>query len=251
MPALQGGVSLTLAEAEGVARWSHRFADSDAEHARVLNEGVAAFMVGGLKAITGVDPQQLSVSLPHRARSPARVYEDKLGTRTAFGVCDGITLTFDAKWLDQPSLLFGGLPAGDVQWPEDVVDLAADAAWLDDDVLVATLSRLFESAALSGSLCLVDTARSLGLSPRTLQRRLSGLGTSYEAEVDAWRHQRACMFLLDTEIPVASVGRALGYSYPAHFVRAFRRWEGQTPLAFRTVKAGSSPRPDQLRGAKW
>ncbi|HEX2527453.1 MAG TPA: AraC family transcriptional regulator ligand-binding domain-containing protein [Geminicoccus sp.] len=251
MPALQGGVALRLDATGGVARWSHHFADSDAEHARVLNEGVLGFMVGAFKAIAGVEPQQLSASMPHRARAPARIYEDKLGTCTTFGTSGGITLTFDAKWLDRPSLLFGDTRFGNNPWPRDMSGLAPGVAWLDDDALVAALFRMFEGAALSGSLYLVDTARSLGLSPRTLQRRLAGLGTSFEAEVDAWRHQRARIFLLDASIPVASVGRALGYRHPAHFVRAFRRWEGQTPLAYRTMEAASRPATGQSHGIKW
>ena len=99
----------------------------------------------------------------------------------------------------------------------------------------ASDQTLFDSAALTGTLSLVDTARSLGLSPRTLQRRLARLGTSYEEQLDLWRHAQARLHLGGSSVPVASVSRALGYGHPAHFVRAFRRWEGRTPLAFRTA----------------
>jgi AraC-like DNA-binding protein len=234
MPALQGGVGFRLDERDGTAHWRHRLADSDPEHARVLNEGIAAFMAGALKAITGMDSAQLGISLPHRAQAPVRVYEDKLSARLAFGSGDGIYLTFDAKWLDQPNLLFGHVPlsAGAGEGRGETV-LERDIVWLDDDSLLAAVARLFESSALSGSLCLADTARSIGLSPRSLQRRLAGLDTSFEALVDAWRHGQARLHLADFGVPIGSVARALGYGHPAHFVRAFRRWEGRTPLDFR------------------
>ena len=109
--------------------------------------------------------------------------------------------------------------------------------WRDDDALLAVLHRLFASAALSGSLSLVDTARSLGVAPRTLQRRLAGLATTFEVEVDAWRHAQALLHLADGALPVGSVARTLGYGHAAHFIRAFRRWEGRTPLTFRRAVA--------------
>ncbi|WP_413990873.1 AraC family transcriptional regulator ligand-binding domain-containing protein [Labrys okinawensis] len=234
MPALQAGVMFRLDERDGVAHWSHRLADSDPEHARVLNEGIAAFMTSALKAITGMDPAQLSLGLPHRAQAPLRIYEDKLGARIAFGAGGGISFKFDARWLDHPNRLFCDAPAAvGASLPDDIQRLPPEAAWLDDEALVGVVSRLIESSALSGSLCLADTARSMGFSPRSLQRRLASLGTSFEAHVDAWRHRQARLYLADAGMPIGSVARALGYGHPAHFVRAFRRWEGRTPLAFR------------------
>lgn len=213
MPGLQAGVMLRLEESNGLAHWSHRLAGSDAGHAKVLNEGIAGFVASAVKAVTGMAPEQLTVSLPHRAEAPLRIYEEKLGARVTFGARDAIVWTFDCRWLDRANLLLGPAPPG-----EDPV---------------GALPRLFESSAFSGSLGLADAARSLGLSPRSLQRRLGALGTSFEALVDAWRHRQACAQLATASLPVGTIGRALGYSDPAHFVRAFRRWEGRTPLAFR------------------
>ncbi|CAM5767058.1 hypothetical protein LMIY3S_02034 [Labrys miyagiensis] len=234
MPALQGGVAFRLIERDGVAYWSHHLADSDPEYARVLNEGIAAFMTNALKAISGMDSTQLSIGLPHRAQAPLRVYEDKLAARIAFGLGDGISFKFDASWLDRPNRLFrDAAAASGMNWRDDVQELPPEAAWLDDEALLEAISRLIESSALSGTLCLADTARSIGFSPRSLQRRLAGLGTSFEVHVDAWRHRQARLYLASAGMPIGSVARALGYGHPAHFVRAFRRWEGRTPLAFR------------------
>ncbi|MFG1290017.1 AraC family transcriptional regulator ligand-binding domain-containing protein [Xanthobacter versatilis] len=240
MPSLQGGVALWVDERDGVARWGQCMADSDRGHARVLNEGVAAFMAKAVRAIAGMEPEHLGVSLPHRAQAPIRVYEDKLASRLSFGTGDGVALTFDAAWLDRPNLLMAvALPETDAGRPDLAHRVAGDAVWRDDEALLGAVLRLVEGAALSGALGLADTARSLGISPRSLQRRLAGLGTSFEACVDEWRHRQARRYLMDAELPVGSIGRALGYSHPAHFVRAFRRWEGHTPLSFRrAARAG-------------
>ncbi|MGE0715594.1 MAG: helix-turn-helix domain-containing protein [Alphaproteobacteria bacterium] len=234
MPSLQGGVAFRLYEQDRVAHWCHRMADSDIGHARVLNEGIAAFMVHAMRAIVGIDPAQLGVALPHRAQAPARIYEEKLGARLAFGAGDGIVLTFDAGWLDRPNLLFDGfLAAGAAEDPIAGGPVVAETVWLNDDALLEAITRLIQSSALAGALSLADTARSLGISPRSLQRRLALLGTTFEAYVDAWRSRQARVYLADPGLPIGSVARALGYSDPAHFVRAFRRWEGQAPIAFR------------------
>lgn len=228
MPDLQGGVSVAIEERDGIARWRHRLADSDPEHAQVLNEGIASFVLRALRAITGADAAPVHLRFAHRAKAPASLYEDRLQAGVSFGAGDGIEISFDARWLDQTNLLFAPAPDG------AATGLPPAPVSLDDDALIAMIEALFDSAALTGALSLVDTARSLGLSPRTLQRRLAGLGTSYEGLLDTWRHAQARLHLGGSTAPVSSVSRALGYGHPAHFVRAFRRWEGRTPLAFRT-----------------
>lgn len=236
MPDLQGGVALRLEERNGMAAWRHSLTDSDTEHARVLNEGVAAFMLRAITQIAGVDPEQTVVHLPHRRAAPVHVYETKLGARVIFGSGDGIALTFDAAWLDRPNLLFGATtPPGDRL--EAAAAGPAAGIWDDDAALLAVIHRLVASAAMSGSLSLIDTACSLGVAPRTLQRRLAGLDTSFEMEVDGWRHAQARLHLAGDILPIGSVARALGYGHASHFIRAFRRWEGRTPLAYRRAAA--------------
>ncbi|MEP9352862.1 AraC family transcriptional regulator ligand-binding domain-containing protein [Xanthobacter sp. KR7-65] len=229
MPSLQGGVRIAITESEGRACWRHSFADSDADHAGVLNEGVAAFVLAALRAVTGEAGCDLHVRLPHRARMPARDYEDKLGAGVAFGNGVGIAVSFDAAWLDRPNALFGAVP------PPNDPGATPPYAWdqRDERVLMETLELIIAAAAMSGRLSLVDTARSLGLSPRSLQRQLARLGTSFEAQVDAWRRAQAQRYLVDPMLPVGSIGRMLGYRDPAHFIRAFRRWEGASPARWR------------------
>ena len=227
---LHGGVRLQLKESEGVAHWSHCLADSDPEHARVLNEGIAAFMTNAFAAIVGMDPDKTSIHLPHRTLAPARVYDDKLGARLTFGRGDGLVFSFDAAWLDLPNRLF----RGDARLHRrSMPGLAEDAGTWEGEPLLATIHRRYDSVAFGDPLSLADTARSLGISPRTLQRRLAASNTSFEGELDRWRHGRARQLLADADLSVGSISRALGYGHPAHFNRAFRRWEGQTPLSFR------------------
>jgi AraC-like DNA-binding protein len=76
-------------------------------------------------------------------------------------------------------------------------------------------------------------ARQLHLSQRTLQRRLRGAGVTYGGLVAEVRRQAAERLLQDQRRKIADVARALGYSDPAHFTRAFVRWTGISPRGFR------------------
>ncbi|MEM9456079.1 MAG: AraC family transcriptional regulator [Myxococcota bacterium] len=75
---------------------------------------------------------------------------------------------------------------------------------------------------------LPDVARALGMSARTLQRRLGQQGQTLRQIVDSIRCERACEVLLATGT-IAQTARRLGYSEPSAFHRAFKRWTGQTP----------------------
>ncbi|CAH1670376.1 AraC family transcriptional regulator [Chelatococcus asaccharovorans] len=229
IPTLQGGVQIALEEWDGRAYWRHTLQDSDATHAGVLNEGVAAFVVATLRAISGAEGGNFHISLPHRARAPVRAYEDKLGVAVSFGAGAGVVVDFDAAWLDRPNLVFGGVKAPIGEAPS----VAGYWQWRDDGALMAALERIISAAALAGTLSLLNAAHSLGLSPRSLQRRLAALGTSFETQVDAWRRDHARQHLAGSELAVGTIARLLGYRDPAHFIRAFRRWEGRAPLAWR------------------
>ncbi len=78
------------------------------------------------------------------------------------------------------------------------------------------------------------------MSPRTLQRRLGDEGTSVHALLDEVRRGRAAA-LLDADMAIGEVAYLLGYSEPSAFHRAFRRWTGVTPEAFRARTRGAEP----------
>ena len=88
----------------------------------------------------------------------------------------------------------------------------------------------------------------IGMSVRTLQRRLRAMGLTYSDVVQRARRSAAQRFLTDRGAEIAEIARALGYSDPAHFTRAFQRWTGSTPCEFRARLAGvEKPAPRRLR----
>jgi len=87
---------------------------------------------------------------------------------------------------------------------------------------------------LSGGRPTIERISSvLGVSARTLQRRLAQKGTSFADELERMRREMAARLLADRNLAVTEVAFLLGYSEPSTFYRAFRRWKGVTPLEFR------------------
>ena len=103
-------------------------------------------------------------------------------------------------------------------------------AW-DSDTLTAVRSRL--GARLSGDSSLERVASDLNMSARTLRRQLQELGTSFQKVLEEVRLERAIDYLSDANQGIKQVAAKLGYSDPANFRRAFRRWTGSAPTDYR------------------
>ncbi|NKB34865.1 MAG: helix-turn-helix domain-containing protein [Pseudomonadales bacterium] len=78
-----------------------------------------------------------------------------------------------------------------------------------------------------------ELAMELNIAPRTLQRRLEEQGSSIKEIVDDTRHQLALDYLAMGHYSVKEIAFSLGFSDPSNFSRAFKRWEGITPKAYR------------------
>ncbi|WP_441293095.1 SDR family NAD(P)-dependent oxidoreductase [Sorangium sp. KYC3313] len=81
----------------------------------------------------------------------------------------------------------------------------------------------------SGLVMMETIARRLGLSKRTLQRRIDDEGTSFQQILKETREALARHYLEETSLPVAEISFLLGFSEPNSFYRGFRAWTGTTP----------------------
>ncbi len=82
-------------------------------------------------------------------------------------------------------------------------------------------------------LALAEVAAKLGLSERTLSRRLSERGVRFDALRRELQYERARELLTTTALGVAEVAHSVGFENASNFTRAFVRWNGSTPTAFR------------------
>ena len=92
----------------------------------------------------------------------------------------------------------------------------------------AEVERRIEPLLADGPVRVDAVARALGLSRQTLYRRLKAEGTTFEALVERVR-RRLALELLRGGASVKEAAYRLGFSDPAAFSRAFKRWTGQSP----------------------
>lgn len=85
-------------------------------------------------------------------------------------------------------------------------------------------------------------ASELGMSDRTLQRRLSDEGTTFKRLLTQARHERAREYLADPDLDIKEVAFLIGYEDQNSFYRAFRLWEGDTPSHWRAEYTASNSR---------
>jgi AraC-like DNA-binding protein len=104
---------------------------------------------------------------------------------------------------------------------------------VDGTVLEAAVYGAVLAGLAPGRHGIVDVSELLGTSPRTLQRRLSERGTSFRRVAARARFARARELLEDSRISLGEIAVRVGYDDHGSFSRAFRRWSGTTPIAYR------------------
>jgi AraC-like DNA-binding protein len=113
------------------------------------------------------------------------------------------------------------------------------------------LCRAFEDPGKTRPLpTLSAVAKDLHVAPRTLIRRLRALGTSYQAITDEFLQVRARELLANGEVSVKEVAAALGFGDPANFGKAFKRWYGVSPGAYRRERHLLRAVPRQQGGGR-
>jgi AraC-like DNA-binding protein len=85
------------------------------------------------------------------------------------------------------------------------------------------------------NLSLDDVAERLRISPRSLNRQLAQLNTSYRKMVEEVRREQATKLLHNSSLKISEIAAELGYTDTSNFVRAFRKWMGITPLNYRKL----------------
>ena len=88
-----------------------------------------------------------------------------------------------------------------------------------------------------GRVILGDIARSLGMSERTLARKLSDEGLNFTEILQQLRRDLAVRYLDDRKLHVSKIAWLLGFQEVSAFTHAFKRWTGKTPREMRTAGA--------------
>lgn len=135
-------------------------------------------------------------------------------------------LVFPAALLDTPLV-----SADPVATRMSTVQLERELAAVVDAGLPSRIRALL--AARSDYPPITEVAKQLRMSTRTLKRKLAEHDTTFSALRDDHRRQRALLLLDNRALSIGEVATKLGYSELPNFTRAFRKWTGMTPNAYR------------------
>lgn len=102
-----------------------------------------------------------------------------------------------------------------------------------ENALVDQVKAILKRALASGTPSLPAVARDLGLSERTLQRRITAEGSSFRELLHRARQELSRQLLADPELAVAEIACLVGYQDETSFYRAFRESEGMSPREWR------------------
>nr|WP_257860541.1 AraC family transcriptional regulator [Variovorax sp. ZS18.2.2] len=157
-------------------------------------------------------------------------------------------LSYPAAWLSKTPRMANPVAAAQV---------SAECAKLMDELRFQAniTQRVYQELTRTpGRFPDIDAiAENLGLTSRTLRRKLEADGTTYSELLASVRKALAIDYLSTTLLSTEDIAGNLGFSDPVSFRHAFRRWTGQSPREFRlnrsALSGGAEARTDDARSA--
>ena len=198
-----------------------------------LTESAFAHLICGTRQF-GTTSLALEINVTHPDPGYSAEYERILGAPVVFETAWN-AIRVDPAWQDnQVSRL-----------PRYAFGVLTDKA----DALLANLESSktaagqVEQALLpilhTGEVGMDKLAAGLAMSRQTLLRRLKAEGTTFEKVLDGLRHRMAISYLRGRKASINEIAYLVGFSDPAAFSRAFKRWTGASPRAMRRLETGS------------
>lgn len=192
---------------------------------RANDDAVMAGFVCRVRSALGPGWSPLAVELLYPRPSDAEAYEAFFGCPVRFASPQR-SFTIPRALLDMP-LPFGHLGQVVASWA------AAQTRAVDKQSITSAVRSALMSHDPHEAWTADVIGKSLGISKRSLERWLSAEGTSFRSVVDDLRLQLAKTYLEDPNHDVQTIAHQLGFSDSRAFARAFKRWTGSTPSAYR------------------
>lgn len=194
-----------------------------------LTESTFARMAARPRAF-GVAQMMLAVEVTHSRPAYAAEYDRILRAPVTFDAPRN-AFRADVRYLNhpvalQPRYVFGVLS----EHAQKLMDELARAKTLRGRVEALLLPSLHTGAANIDAI-----ARELAMSRQTLYRKLKAEGATFEEVLEGLRRQMALHYLRSKRVSVNETAYLVGFSEPAAFSRAFKRWTGKSPREMRST----------------
>ncbi len=224
-----GRSHLALEGADALYGWTSHYPAASRHLVESVFAGIRAF--GSWLAGRPLGPRQLCFS--HAIDAPLGEYERVLGIVPQFGATAHVA-RLDTALLGMP------VPNADPSlYPvlrQHAERLLSERSAGGDGILAQVRAMLIQKLPHGGAR-LPLIAEHLGMSPRTLQRKLADAGTSFQDLLDGARYELARGYLAQRDLSLVDIAFLLGYQEQSAFTHAFREWAGVNPGAWREAHA--------------
>jgi len=186
------------------------------------------FVIRTMRLLCRADFKPLRVEFPHPVPAAGDApYLRYFGCPVLFGRPAGLLV----------------LPGGDMRNP--LQGACPELAQFNDNIAARYLAKLDRSDVIarvraeiierlpSGACGRETVAAALAMSPATLQLKLGQRGTGFNELLNEIRHELACSYLKQPGMPITEIAFLLGFTEISNFTRAFKRWAGMSPSAYR------------------
>lgn len=187
--------------------------------------------------LLGDEVEPLEIAFNHRAPSYRHIYHRYFNCNISFGT-QATEFLVSRKLAARELLLAnrGTAEMAEHTFMHTVPDL--DLGGLPKKLRLLLIQSMGAFPSLDAA------ARKIGMSGRTLRRKLNHLGTNYQAEIESLRQEFAINYLTKSNLPITDIAMRLGYCDSSAFSRAFKGWTGLAPREYKKAYQSDPSCPD-------
>ena len=235
----QGGVS-SLERSGEFVRLAYGIYENDVPACDQIYAGSIAYVCNLMRALCGARWAPAEVLLPFRRPRDLEPFKRFFRAPLHFD-SERCALVFPATWLKHAVLAANPTVRRSA---EALVDNLEGRA---RDDIVPAVRRTVRAMLIAGQASEGGVAQVFAVNRRTLNRRLESKGTTFRRLLDETRYEVARQLLRDSDASIERIASGLGYSGASAFGRAFRRWSGLAPQAWRANLSRPSSRQEPNR----
>jgi AraC-like DNA-binding protein len=192
-------------------------------------DGAIATGFNTMRRLCGPDWKPTEVRLARDRPRDVAPYREFFGPSVRFNA-DESAVIFSRHWLDAAN------PAADPMLHLLMQKRIRELEMNSGESIPGQVRRMLPPLVRARMASIGSVANLIGLSARTLNRRLAAEHTSFMQLREEALHAAACQLLESTRLPANEIADRLGYANPSAFTRAFNRWSGMAPAEWRASR---------------
>ena len=209
----------------------HLFREGYRRGIELSNEATFSATVVVLRSMTETDIAPVSVSFKHAPPRDMKSYDLAFQCPILFNQSQNF-IAYKTSDIDTRT---AKADASINRFLVERVEEATKGIVVSSNKIVGDIRKLIEDALPSGIPNLSEVSQHVGMSSRTLTRRLSDSGYTFRGLIKSTQEDISKNFLLKSTRSVGEIAFLAGFSEQSAFNRAFKRWTTQTPVEFRKI----------------